>query len=56
MKKHALAAMVAACTAAPVAAQVIVTTDYRPPETAQRVVIPVNPRKSASRRAASSFP
>ncbi|EEF25001.1 conserved hypothetical protein [Ricinus communis] len=43
--KYAFAALFAACIAAPVAAQVIVTIDYRPPETVQRVAIPVNPQE-----------
>ena len=43
--KYALAAMLAACIAVPAAAQVIVTIDYRPPETVQRVAIPVNPQE-----------
>lgn len=42
MKKYA-AALLAAAVAVPAAAQVIVTIDYRPPETVQRVAIPVNP-------------
>ncbi|HKT86040.1 MAG TPA: ThuA domain-containing protein [Novosphingobium sp.] len=44
MKKH-IAALLLAATAAPAAAQVIVTIDYRPPETVQRVAIPVNPKE-----------
>jgi len=43
--KYALAALLAACIAVPAAAQVIVTIDYRPPETVQRVAIPVNPQE-----------
>ena len=42
--KHPILAALAVCTlAAPAAAQVIVTIRYRPPETVQRVAIPVNP-------------
>lgn len=40
-----LAAALLACAAAPALAQVIVTIDYRPPETVQRVPIPVNPKE-----------
>ncbi len=35
--------VLAAATATAAAAQVIVTVPYRPPETVQRVAIPVNP-------------
>lgn len=45
MKKF-LAALLAATIAVPAAAQVIVTIDYRPPETVQRVAIPVNPAEN----------
>lgn len=45
MKKLAAAA-IAACMTVPAAAQVIVTIDYRPPETVQRVAIPVNPAEN----------
>lgn len=41
--KKVVAALMAACMGVPAAAQVIVTIDYRPPETVQRVAIPVNP-------------
>lgn len=44
--KKLLAAALAACIAVPAAAQVIVTIDYRPPETVQRVAIPVNPAEN----------
>ena len=37
--------LVALCCAGSAAAQVIVTIDYRPPETVQRVAIPVNPKE-----------
>ena len=42
-KLNALLATGALCAASAAAAQVIVTIDYRPPETVQRVAIPVNP-------------
>lgn len=45
MKKLLAAAFVASITV-PAAAQVIVTIDYRPPETVQRVAIPVNPAEN----------
>ena len=45
MKKR-VAALFAVCMAVPAAAQVIVTIDYRPPETVQRVAIPVNPAEN----------
>ncbi|TXI08522.1 MAG: ThuA domain-containing protein, partial [Novosphingobium sp.] len=44
--KKLLAATLAACITVPAAAQVIVTIDYRPPETVQRVAIPVNPAEN----------
>lgn len=44
MYKPAVLAVLALC-AAPLTAQVIVTIDYRPPETVQRVAIPVNPKE-----------
>ncbi|MBF9149381.1 ThuA domain-containing protein [Novosphingobium jiangmenense] len=44
--KKLLAAMLAACISVPAMAQVIVTIDYRPPETVQRVTIPVNPAEN----------
>lgn len=45
MKKF-MAALLAACITVPATAQVIVTIDYRPPETVQRVAIPVNPAEN----------
>lgn len=42
-KSRAVVLAAAGLVAAPALAQVIVTIDYRPPETVQRVVIPVNP-------------
>ncbi|WP_298200714.1 ThuA domain-containing protein [Novosphingobium sp.] len=44
MRRIMPAAMLA-LAAVPASAQVIVTIDYRPPETVQRVAIPVNPRE-----------
>lgn len=44
--KKLVAALLAACIAVPAAGQVIVTIDYRPPETVQRVAIPVNPAEN----------
>lgn len=44
--KKLMAATLAATIAVPAAAQVIVTIDYRPPETVQRVAIPVNPAEN----------
>lgn len=43
MKPVRLALLAAGLVSAPAMAQVIVTIDYRPPETVQRVAIPVNP-------------
>jgi len=43
--KRLFAAALLASAAAPALAQVIVTIDYRPPETVQRVTIPVNPKE-----------
>ncbi len=40
-----LAALAGGLLAAGAAAQVIVTVDYRPPETVQRVVVPVDPKE-----------
>ena len=45
MKRMLLGALLGAI-ALPAAAQVIVTIDYRPPETVQRVAIPVNPKEA----------
>lgn len=42
-KKMKLVLAITLCSAASAAAQVIVTINYRPPETVQRVAIPVNP-------------
>lgn len=45
MLKRALLPVLLGSLATPAIAQVIVTIDYRPPETVQRVAIPVNPRE-----------
>jgi type 1 glutamine amidotransferase len=47
--KRLLGAALAACLVAPALAQPIVTTNYRPPETVQRVNIPVNPAEQRLR-------
>ncbi len=44
MKQLVMAGLLGA-SALPASAQVIVTIDYRPPETVQRVAIPVNPKE-----------
>lgn len=44
--RKALLSLAALATASAAAAQVIVTIDYRPPETVQRVAIPVNPKEA----------
>lgn len=47
--RKAIALVVGAVAAVSAAAQVIVTIDYRPPETVQRVAIPVNPAEQRLR-------
>jgi type 1 glutamine amidotransferase len=49
MRKAKFALGALALMAVPAAAQVIVTIDYRPPETVQRVAIPVNPAEKRVR-------
>lgn len=49
MRKATFALSALALMAVPAAAQVIVTIDYRPPETVQRVAIPVNPAEKRLR-------
>lgn len=43
--RKSLLGLAALCTTGAAVAQVIVTIDYRPPETVQRVAIPVNPKE-----------
>jgi len=45
MPRRAILAVLLGALVSPATAQVIVKTDYRPPETVQRVAIPVNPQE-----------
>ncbi|MFN4222189.1 MAG: ThuA domain-containing protein, partial [Novosphingobium meiothermophilum] len=47
--KKLIGTIIALGIAVPAMAQVIVTIDYRPPETVQRVAIPVNPAEDRIR-------